>query len=239
MVSPALVVVVEPESGCPGVCAGVKVCEPKAAVLPGGGAESVLPLPVEIKLTPSLSEGGAVHFGELHLQQNLLRAHRPEGKHVDYFGRVGGSEFSGALGNIFGGHMSGENNGGARGRDRDLLIGEYAMLFFSAGADVDVDAKIEAARAFQFIPDEKRYFSGSFAMHQNLRRRDDLWRRQSPGSVTEMRFRRSVVLMSSDFPTMTRSGAEPCVCCDCGGSVVDCVPVGTEAWGGGAVSDCC
>ena len=29
------------------------------------------------------------------------------------------------------------------------------------------------------------------------------------GSVTDTRFRRSVVLMSNDLPTMTRKGAEP------------------------------
>ena len=70
--------------------------------------------------------------------------------------------------------MSGENDGRARWRDRNLLIGKYAVFFFGAGADVDVHAQIEAARAFQFIPDEKRNFSRSFAVDQNLRRGNDL-----------------------------------------------------------------
>src|SRR5437764_7290026 len=63
------------------------------------------------------------------------------------------------------------------------------------------------------------------------------------GSVTEMRFSLSVVLISSDLPTITRKGAEPCdckgACGGCAGSVVVCVPDG--AWLGevAAASGCC
>src|ERR1700704_3023686 len=62
-----------------------------------------------------------------------------------------------------------------------------------------------------------------------------------PGSVTEMRFKRSVVLMSSDLPTMTRRGADPVDCWDCGGRVVVWVPVGAleGLCGGSAVAGCC
>src|ERR1022692_3371402 len=52
------------------------------------------------------------------------------------------------------------------------------------------------------------------------------------GSVTEMRLRRSVVLMSRDLSTMTRSGAEPCGWADCGGRVVW-VAGAIWSWGGG------
>ena len=103
-----------------------------------------------------LREGGAIDFRKLHLQQNFLGADRTESEDVDDFWRIGAGEFSGTLGDILGGNVSGENDRRARWRDRDLLIGENAVLFFGAGADVDVHAKVEAARTLQFIPDEKR-----------------------------------------------------------------------------------
>ena len=56
------------------------------------------------------------------------------------------------------------------------------------------------------------------------------------GSVTEMRRMLSVVLISSDLPTMTRNGAEPAACCDWGGSVVVGVPVGAGFWSCAAAS---
>ena len=65
--------------------------------------------------------------------------------------------------------MTGKNDGRARRSDGDLLFGKDAMLFFGAGADIDVDAQIEAAGALQFIPDEQRNFARSAAMHENLR----------------------------------------------------------------------
>src|SRR5208283_4662637 len=46
------------------------------------------------------------------------------------------------------------------------------------------------------------------------------------GSVTETRRSLSVVLMSSDLPTMTRNGADPTGSWDWGGSVVVWVAVG-------------
>ncbi len=42
------------------------------------------------------------------------------------------------------------------------------MFFFGAGADIDVHAEIEAARAFVFIPDNQRDLTGGTAMNQNL-----------------------------------------------------------------------
>src|ERR1700736_2150643 len=57
------------------------------------------------------------------------------------------------------------------------------------------------------------------------------------GSVTEIRFRRSVVLINSDLSTMTRRGADPWGWADCGGRVVVCVPVGTEDWSRAASLD--
>ena len=47
------------------------------------------------------------------------------------------------------------------------------MLFFRAGADVDVYPQIEAARALQFIPDEQRNLARGAAMNQNLGGRND------------------------------------------------------------------
>ena len=70
--------------------------------------------------------------------------------------------------------MSGENDGRARRRNCNLLIGKYAMLFFGTSADVDIHAQIEAARPLQFIPDQQRNFAWRFAMNQNLGRCDDL-----------------------------------------------------------------
>ena len=70
--------------------------------------------------------------------------------------------------------MAGENDRSARRTDRNLLIGEDAVFFFGAGADVNIDAKVEAARALQGIPNNQRYFSGSLAMNQNLSWRYDL-----------------------------------------------------------------
>src|SRR5258706_4294119 len=58
------------------------------------------------------------------------------------------------------------------------------------------------------------------------------------GSVTEIRLRRSLVLMSRDLPTITRRGAEPCGSADgevdWGGRVVVAVSgVTAGGWGGG------
>ena len=48
------------------------------------------------------------------------------------------------------------------------------MFFVGTGAHINVHAKVEAARAFQFIPNEKRDLAWRFAMDQNLRRGIDL-----------------------------------------------------------------
>jgi hypothetical protein len=47
-------------------------------------------------------------------------------------------------------------------------------------------------------------------------------------SVTEIRLSRSVVLISNDFPTITRNGADPWGG-DCAGRVVVWVVLGAEA----------
>ena len=112
-----------------------------------------------------LGQGGAVHFREFHLQQDFLGADWPEGKHIHYSGRIGAGQFSGALGDIFGGNVSGENHGGSRRRDGDLLVGKDAVLFLGACADIHINAKIEAARAFQFIPDEERNLARRLAVN--------------------------------------------------------------------------
>ncbi len=152
----------------------VRVCVPKPPNWP------VVRVPIEFarargnEVHSHLSQGGAVDFRELDLQQNFLGADRAEGQHVHYFRRISAGQFSGALGYVFGGNVPGEHDRGARRRDRDLLIGEYAVFFFGAGADVHVDAQIEAARAFQFIPDQQRNFSRRPAMNQDLRGGDGL-----------------------------------------------------------------
>src|SRR4051812_43192538 len=65
------------------------------------------------------------------------------------------------------------------------------------------------------------------------------WANATAGSVTESRFKRSVVLIRSDFPTITRRGAGACAGCDWAGSVVDWVPAGTLLWGCVGLSCCC
>ncbi len=106
-------------------------------------------------VSAELGQSGAVDFGEFYLQQNFLSADGAEGEDIDDVFRVGGGELSGALGNVFGGDMAGENDGSAGGSDADLFVGEDAMFFFGAGADIDIDAEIEATGTLQFIPDEK------------------------------------------------------------------------------------
>jgi len=59
------------------------------------------------------------------------------------------------LGDVLGSDVTGENNRGARRRHVDLLIGEKAMHFLRGRGDIDIHAKIEAARALQFIPDQQ------------------------------------------------------------------------------------
>ena len=134
---------------------GVRVCGPKAAVLPGGDGADGVRCPRGNEVDSHLGQRRTVNFGELHLQQNFLRTDRSEGQYVHDFRRVGAGQFSGALGDVFCGNVSGENDGGARGRNGDLLVGKYAAFFVGAGADVHIDAKVEAARALQFIPDEQ------------------------------------------------------------------------------------
>ena len=46
------------------------------------------------------------------------------------------------------------------------------MFFFGGGAHVHINAKIEAARSFQFIPDKQRDFARGAAVHQDLGRRN-------------------------------------------------------------------
>ena len=43
----------------------------------------------------------------------------------------------------------------ARRRHVDLLVREKAMHFFRSRRDIDIHAKIEAARALQFVPDQQ------------------------------------------------------------------------------------
>ena len=120
-----------------------------------------------------MGQSGAIDFSELHFQQDFLRADRTEGEHVDNILGIGRGQRSGVFGDVLGGYVTGENNRGARRRDGNLFLGEDAMFFFGAGADIDVHAEIEAARAFEFVPDEQRDFARSSSMDQDLGGRDD------------------------------------------------------------------
>jgi len=108
-----------------------------------------------------LGESGAVDFRELYFQENFLSTDGAEGEDVDDVLGIGGSQLSGAFSNIFGGDVAGEDDGGAGWRDGNLFLGEDAMLLFGAGADVDIDAEIEAARTFKFVPDEQGNLAGA------------------------------------------------------------------------------
>ncbi len=61
-----------------------------------------------------LRDRGAIHFGELHLEQYFLRSDRTEGQHVDHVLGVGFGDHSGAFRNILGRDVAGEHDGGAR-----------------------------------------------------------------------------------------------------------------------------
>src|SRR3569833_1369804 len=64
--------------------------------------------------------------------------------------------------------MTGENDRVPRGAHRNLLVREDPVDLFGRSAHIYIDSQIEAARAFQFIPDEQRNFAGSATVHQNL-----------------------------------------------------------------------
>ena len=100
-----------------------------------------------------LGKSAAIDFGKLDLQQNLLCAYGAEGKNIDYLRRISAGQFSGALGNILGGNVAGENDGRTRGSYGNLLVGKYPALFVGASADIYIDAQIETARALEFVPD--------------------------------------------------------------------------------------
>ena len=148
-------------AGC-SLVPGVMVWGPKPPNCPVVIVPTVLRGAGRNEIDSQLRQGGAVHFGEFYLQQNFLGADRPEGKHVHDPRRIGAGQFSGALGDVFGGNMAGEHDGGARWRDGDLFVGEDAVLFVGASADVDIHAQIEAPRTLQFIPDEQRNLSWGF-----------------------------------------------------------------------------
>ncbi len=58
------------------------------------------------------------------------------------------------------------------GETADLLVREDSLFFFRRRAHVHINPQVEAARAFQFIPDQQRNLAGGAAVHQNLGRRD-------------------------------------------------------------------
>jgi len=82
------------------------------------------------------------------------------------------------------------------------------MHFFRSGGDIDIDAQIEAAGAFQFVQIKSETSPGASPLTRTW---VGVTTRASAtvGSVTETRFSLSVVLMSRDLPTMTRKGAAP------------------------------
>ncbi len=56
-------------------------------------------------------------------------------------------------------------------RDGVTLIcssGKSLCISFGASADVDIDAKIEAPRAFEFVPDQQRDLARCPSMDQDL-----------------------------------------------------------------------
>ena len=159
-----------------------------------------------------LREGAAIHFGKLHLQQYLLRADRAEGRYIDDFWRIGASEFSRTFGDIFGGDMAGQNDRGARRSDRDLLIRKNRRSS-SAQALTSTSTRRSKLRERSSSSQMRSETSPGvlpwtrICVGRNYRGESD--RRIGDG---DMRFRRSVVLISRDLPTITRSGAEPCDC---------------------------
>src|SRR5579859_2035804 len=138
-----------------GAALGKRLWAKAAKLSSGDGAKSVRCARGN-EVNAQLGEGGAIDFRELDFQQNFLCADRTEGQHVDDFRRVGSGQIAGALSDIFRSYVTGEDNGSARGRNRDLLVGKYPVLLFGAGADVDVDPQIKTARAFQFVRSEER-----------------------------------------------------------------------------------
>ena len=109
-----------------------------------------------------------VYFGELHLQQHLLRTHRAKRQHVDHILGIGIGNHSCALGNVFRGNMPGQYDGGTRRGNDDLLFRKDTFFFFCSGAYVHIYAQIKAARALEFVPYQKRDLARSPAVHQNL-----------------------------------------------------------------------
>ena len=169
----------------------------------------VWPVPGRKVVDSQLQGCAAVHFGELYLKQNFLRAYRTEGEHIDHILGIGFGDHLCALGDILGGDVAGKHNGGTGRSDRDLLIGKDALFFLGSGADIHIHPQIKAAGALQFIPNQQ----GDFAAERPCTRicvGVTTMASATPGSVTETLFSRSVVLMSSDLPTITRNGAAPC-----------------------------
>ena len=120
-----------------------------------------------------LGQSGAVDLREFDFKKNFFGADGAEGQHVDDVLGIGGSERAGVLGNLFGSDVTGKNDGGTRRGYVDLLAGEKAMNFLGSGGDIDIDAKIEAARAFCLVPDEEGDFTRRESVDQDLRRRHD------------------------------------------------------------------
>jgi len=53
------------------------------------------------------------------------------------------------LGDIFGGDMPGNNDGGSRGRNLNLLIRKKLLEFFAGRRNIDIHAQVETAGAFR------------------------------------------------------------------------------------------
>ncbi len=66
------------------------------------------------------------------------------------------------------GHVTGQDDGGARRSDADLLVGENMVHLFRRSCHVDVDPQIEAAGALQFIPDQQGNLARREAVYQYL-----------------------------------------------------------------------
>src|SRR5208283_4635704 len=127
-----------------------------ATELAGGDVPDCISRAGREHVDTELSDGRAIDFGELDFEQDLLGADGAKGQDVDDILGVGRGKQARVLGNIFGGDVAGENDGVSRRCDLNLLVGKEPGHLFAGGGDIDIDAQIETAGAFQFIPDEQR-----------------------------------------------------------------------------------
>ena len=85
-----------------------------SAELAGGdGADGVAGAGGE-QIDADLGQSGAIDFGKFDFEQNFVGADGAEGENVDDVLRVSGGQGAGMFGDVFGGDVAGENDGGTR-----------------------------------------------------------------------------------------------------------------------------